>query len=246
MLAQDFLTALLQARVVDLTHALHPGIPFWPGAGYAPFDYRVINTLDRDGVAAGVFAMPEHMGTHLDAPCHFTPGGVSVDALPASRLVCAGVVLDISARARHEPGALLDVQDVAAWHDAHGPFPADCVVLVHTGWAARWKDPAAFANRAADGRMVFPAISAAAARTLAGDPAVRGIGLDTLSADNGLAERSPCHHLVHGAGKFVLENLAQLEVLPPRGFAVFMGALPIVGGTGSPARILAVIPDTVA
>ncbi len=71
---------------------------------------------------------------------------------------------------------------------------------------------------------------------------VVGVGVDTLSVDNGEAHDSPCHRLVHGAGAYILENLANLEKLPARGSVIFVGALPIEGGSGSPARVLAIAP----
>jgi kynurenine formamidase len=228
--------------VVDLTHALHPGIPFWPGRGYRPFSYEVINELDRDAVAAGWFGTPEHMGTHLDAPSHFERSHITADRVPATSLVCQGVLLDITPRATLDASALLDVEDVDGWRERFGEFPPRCVALVRSGWSARWTDVRAFRNVAPDGRLVFPAVAESAARLLADHPAVVGLGVDTLSADNGLADGSPCHHRMHAAGKFILENLANLDQLPPRDFVLFIGSLPIRGGTGAPARVIALLP----
>jgi kynurenine formamidase len=229
--ALDVLTDLRALRVVDLTHPLHAAIPYWPGAGYGPFRYTPINVFERDGKAAGVFEMPEHMGTHIDAPNHFVDSPVSVDRLPLDMLLRPAVVFDVAAP---DAGALLRAVDVSAWEGRNGRVPSGSVALVRSGWAARWTDPPAFQNG-----MRFPAIAEDAARVLVLERGVVGIGIDTLSADNGEAPTSPCHRLVHGAGAYILENLSNLELLPERGAFVWIGPLTIVGGTGAPARVLA-------
>jgi kynurenine formamidase len=236
--ALDVLGDLARLRVVDLTRPLHPGIPYWPGGGYGPFRYVQVNTFERDGKAAGLFEMPEHMGTHVDAPNHFVAGGASVDCLGIDRLLRPAVTFDIAERAATNASTVLDEADIEAWETRHGQVPRGSVALVRSGWGARWGNPSAFRNDG-DGVMRFPAISEAAAKRLVLMRGVVGIGVDTLSADNGEAPDSPCHRLVHGAGGFILENLANLELVPEQGAFVLIAPLPIVGGTGAPARVLA-------
>jgi kynurenine formamidase len=232
--ALDVFRALTSLQLVDLSQPLHPAIPYWPGDGYGPFRYSAINVLERDGKAAGVFEMPEHMGTHVDAPNHFVASPLSIDRIPLERLIRPAVVLDIRARAATDSGALLEVADVGAWEARWGRIPEASVALVCSGWGARWSDPDAFRHE-----MRFPAISAPAAQHLVLERGVVGIGVDTLSADNGEAPNSPCHRLVHAAGAYIVENLANLELLPPHGAFVVIAPLPIVGGTGAPARVFA-------
>jgi kynurenine formamidase len=235
----DILADLARLRVVDLTQPLHSNIPYWPGDGYGPFRYQQINTLERDGKAAGLFEMPEHMGTHVDAPNHFVASPVSIDRIPPEHLLRSAIVLDIAARAKTNASALLEEADVDAWEGKHGRIPPGCVALVRSGWAMRWANPPAFRNNDNNGVMRFPAVSPAAAQRLVLERGVVGIGLDTLSADNGEAPNSPTHRLVHAAGAYILENLANLERVPEFGAFVLIAPLPIVGGTGSPARVLA-------
>jgi kynurenine formamidase len=148
------------------------------------------------------------------------------------------VTFDIAQRAANDASTLLDEVDIDAWETRHGQVPPGSVALVRSGWGSHWTDPSAFRNDA-DGVMRFPAISEAAAKRLVLERGVVGIGVDTLSADNGEAADSPCHRLVHGAGGFILENLANLELVPEQGAFVLIAPLPIVGGSGAPARVLA-------
>jgi kynurenine formamidase len=239
--ALDVFAGLTGLRLVDLSHPLESRIPYWPGAGYGPFRYAQINVLERDGKAAGVFEMPEHMGTHVDAPTHFVASPVSVERLPLETLVRPAVVFDIAERAASDAGALLEVSDIEEWEQRWGSVPQGSAALVRSGWAERWNNPDAFRNS-----MRFPAISEGAARRLVVERGVVGIGVDTLSVDNGEAHDSPCHRLVHGAGAYILENLANLEQLPALGAFVVIAPLPIVGGTGAPARVLAFCEREVA
>jgi kynurenine formamidase len=232
----ELFDALAALRIVDLTHPLHAAIPYWPGDGYGPFRYTPINVFERDGKAAGLFEMPEHMGTHLDAPNHFVASPESVDAIPLERLLRPAVVLDISDQAMANPAVLLAADDILAWESNWGRVPTGSVALVRSGWSARWADPDAFRNA-----MRFPAIAERAAHLLVRERGVVGLGIDTLSVDNGEALNSPCHRLVHGAGAYIVENLANLEQLPARGAVVLIAPLPILGGTGAPARVLAFV-----
>jgi len=227
------LAALRQLQIIDLTHPLHPDIPFWPGTGYGAFRYEQINLLERDGKAAGLFEMPEHMGTHIDAPNHFVDSPTSVDVLSLTDLLQPVVVFDITSRAERDAGVLLEVQDIVEWEARNGRVPESAIAFVRSGWSARWENANAFRNG-----MRFPAISRDAALLLI-ERGIRGIGVDTLSADNGEADNSPCHRIVHGAGGVILENLANLELLPERGAFVLIAPLPIKDGTGAPARVIA-------
>jgi kynurenine formamidase len=222
---------------VDLTHPLHSSMPYWPGEGYGPFEYTQINFLERDGKAAGTFGMPEHMGTHIDAPTHFVASSMSVDRLELETLIRPAVVLDISDRAAAAPSTLLQPSDVVQWESRHGQVPPGAVALMNSGWARRWTNPDRYRNDA-DGVMRFPAISVESA-TLLLQRGVVGLGVDTLSADSGEAPNSPAHRLMHAAGAYILENLANLDQVPEAGAFVLIAPLPIVGGTGAPARVIA-------
>jgi kynurenine formamidase len=238
--------ALMRAGVVDLSHPLHEGMPFFPGRNVRPFERFQTAVLAEHGVGSGRISMSEHQGTHLDAPCHFIEGAGSVEAVPAAELVADAVVIDIAEAAAADPDHRLDVAEVEAWESRYGPVPDGAWVLIHTGWAARWEDAARYVNADADGRPHHPACSPEAAALLVAR-GIRGVGIDTLSVDNAAPSevRSPTHKVLHGAGRLVLENLANLDRLPSTGVLLVIGALPIVGGTGGPARVLAFVDQGV-
>jgi len=135
LLAQGRLERVLagRGRVVDLTHRLNPAIPYWPGEQYRPFEFRTIATLERDGVFSGFFAMPEHMGTHVDAPNHFVAGQVSVDRLRPEQLIAPAVVIDVREKVARNPDYQLMVEDIRQWERRYGRIPRGAVVFMYTG-----------------------------------------------------------------------------------------------------------------
>ena len=104
-------------------------------------------------------------------------------------------------------------------------------------------DPAAFAN-ADDNGAHTPGITPAAASYLA-QTKLLGFGVETVGTDAGQAfgftPAFPCHEAVLGAGKYGLTQLQNLARLPATGAVVIAGPLPIVGGSGSPCRAIALV-----
>lgn len=232
-----------RARTVDLTYSLNPQNAFWPGENYQPFELKTIATLEKDGVLSKAICLPEHLGTHLDAPNHFEKNQPSVEKLTARQLFGPGVVIDIAAQAEQNADYTLSRSDVERWEKEHGPIPAGAVVLLHTGWGRFWNNAARFQNRDARGQLHFPSYSAEAARFLIEKRKARGLGIDNLSIDPGNSKEFPVHHIVNAAGRFGLENVANLDHLPPRGFYLIVAPMKIETGTGGPARIWAILPE---
>jgi kynurenine formamidase len=231
--------AIRYSRVVHLSHVLAPGMPEWPGDPPLAFDR--VAAIPADGYALRRLTIGEHSGTHANAPSSFHAAGAAIVAYPAEALVRPAAVIDISAAAARDADHRLTVDEIAAWESAHGPIGAGALVLVHSGWASRWGDPARFLNRGADGRMHFPGVSLAAAERLLADRAVSGIGIDTHGLDGGDAETFTVNARVLDQPRLVLENLANLEQLPPTGATIIVGVLRLRGGTGSPAAVLALV-----
>ncbi|GIW70664.1 MAG: cyclase [Planctomycetota bacterium] len=224
-------------HVRDLTHVLHPGFPTF--SGEPALLAETTTTVAEHGYFGLTLRYYEHSGTHMDAPVHFDPRGASVERLPPAELVVPAAVVDISARAARDPDTALEVDDLLAWERRHGRLPPRACVLVHTGWAARAADPAAFRNPDASGRLHFPGIAPEAARWLLAERTVTGLGVDTLSLDPGRSTAFETHQIWLGAGRWGLENVAGLDEVPPCGAWLFVGAPRVAGGSGGPCRLLA-------
>lgn len=229
-------------KIVDLTHALNERNAHWPGENYEPFRLRTIATLEKDGVLSKAFCMPEHLGTHMDAPNHFERNQPSVDQLSPERLMAEGAVIDISPQAAADPDYRLTVDDVGKWEATNGRLNARTVVMLRTGWARFWNEPSRYKNQDVRGRMHFPGYSVGAARFLVEQREVRGIGIDTMSIDYGASRDFAVHHLVNRSGRYGLENVANLDRLPARGFYLIVAPIKIEGGTGGPTRLFAIVP----
>jgi len=238
--------------VVDLTAPLSadtPVIQLPPQFGQtATFELEEISRYDERGPAWywNNVRTGEHTGTHFDAPAHWITGrdGEDVASVPARKLVGFAAVLDLSAQAAADPDFLLEVDHVREWEKAHGPLPAGGWLLYRTGWDARSTSQEDFLNADESGPHT-PGISPECSRWLAEEAPVIGIGVETVGTDAGAAHSFdppfPCHAALLGSGKYGLTQLQNLAVLPPTGALLVAAPLPIVGGSGSPARVLALV-----
>jgi kynurenine formamidase len=238
---------LSRYELVDLTHTFDKSTLYWPTAP-SGFDWKSLFDGKTDAgfyYSAGFFSAPEHGGTHLDAPVHFAKGQLTADAVPLSSLVAPAVVLDVSAKAAADRDYRLAVADVEAFEKEHGAVPAGCIVLLRTGWGAKWPDRKAVFGDDKPGdasNLHFPSYGAEAARLLIEQRKVAAIGLDTPSVDYGPAKDFPVHQIAASHGVPGLENVANLDKLPPTGAVLFALPMKIGGGTGAPARIVALVP----
>ena len=226
-------------KVIDLTHILSGNLPDFH-QGDSAFSYQSVYTIKKDGYAGGRFCTPEHYGTHVDAPSHFIEGGDSIDKLAAQKLIAPCVVIDVRQQVKNNPDYELTVDDVKAF-EAGGSVPAGAIVLLLTGWSERWQTPSLYRNADSGGTMHFPAFSPQAAAYLVNDRHIGALGLDTISADYGLSKSYGVHKTVLGQGLYIIENLDHLDRLPARGAQIICAPLPLENGTGSPARVLAVV-----
>jgi kynurenine formamidase len=235
-------------EVVDLTAPLSSQTPILnlpePLGQTWPFALEEISRYDDRGPAWywNNISTGEHTGTHFDAPIHWITGreGADVSQVPVRRLVAPAVVLDVSAEATNDADFLLEVEHVRKFEAEYGGLPAGGWLLVRTGWDARSSDAAAFAN---EGHT--PGISIECARWLAEEAPVQGVGVETVGTDAGLAHSFnppfPCHSFLLGHDKYGLTQLQNLARLPATGAVVIAGPLPIVAGSGSPCRVLALV-----
>jgi len=228
------------AVLVDLTHALAATSPAWPGAPHVAF---AIEADYAQGYFARHVSMPEHAGTHVDAPAHFVRGGATVDAIAPEALRAPAVVVDVRAAVAKNADYAVRAADLQAWERAHGAMPEHAFVIARTGWEARWGDEARYRNSDGKDVMHFPGFAAdAIAWLLAHRPSFVGVGIDTLSIDAGASTDFAAHRTLLGAGKYGVENLAGLDALPARGATVVVAPLKLAGGSGAPARVFADVP----
>ncbi|UOQ57277.1 cyclase family protein [Leucobacter allii] len=239
-------------RVVDLTNRLQASTPALrlpePFANLIDFSLETVSAYDEPGPFwkhANIHT-GEHIGTHLDAPVHWISGrdGHDVSEIPPARLIGPAAVLDCTAEAAADADFLLDIPHIEAWEAEHGPFEPGTWLLVRSGWDAFSDSQEAFLNADETGSHT-PGFTAECAAWLAGRPEISGVGVETVGIDAGrggeLDPPFPVHYHLLGADKYGVTSLQNLALLPATGAAIVVAPLPIVGGTGSPARVFALV-----
>lgn len=240
-------------RVVDLTHPLTPDFPVMvlpPEFGQCqPFRMEEVSRYDARGPGWywNNLTMSEHAGTHFDAPAHWVSGRQlpdnTVDALPVQKLVAPACVLDFSAESAADRDFLLTADHVRAWESAHGTIPAGNWALFRTDWS-KLVGTEAYLGMERDGAH-SPGPAPEAIRFLVEERDILGFGTETVGTDAGQAAHLmppyPAHYILHGAGKWGLQCLANLDQLPATGALVVAPPLKIRDGSGSPLRVLALV-----
>lgn len=242
-----------EVTIVDLTAPLSPQTPVLhlppPFANTISMSLEKVSDFDDDGPfwSWNNIHTGEHTGTHVDAPVHWASGrdGHSVDTIPPARLVGPAIVVDVTAEVDADSDFLLEPEQLDAHVAEHGPLPEGGWLLLRTGWSRRGTDAVAFANADEDGPHT-PGPSPAAARWLAAAP-IAGFGVETVGIDAGQAASMeppfPAHYFLLGSDTYGLTQLQHLDRLPVTGAMLVVAPLPIVGGTGSPARVFAFVPS---
>jgi len=222
--------------VVDLTHVIDETIPTWDGE--CGFQHHIQSDYaDCAGEVkfrVGQFKIPAGIGTHLDAPAHCLPGGITVDQIPVSQLLAPCIVIDISESG--DENRCLSVEDIKNFEQQFFSIPPGVFVMIKTGWEQFWNNPAKYRN---DYR--FPSVSKEAAFILL-KRAVCGVGIDTLSPDRP-ESGYPVHQLFLHSGKLIVENAANLNHLPQVGGFIMPVPIKVREATEAPIRLLAFIPD---
>lgn len=251
LLSQPALAAqeldLSRYRMVDLTHALNARTLYWPTS---PTTFK-LDQLSYGPTPGGwfysayAFSAPEHGGTHLDAPIHFGEGHHTVDRIPLEKLIAPVVVIDVTAKTRGDDDYRLTSDDVAAFERANGRIPTGSIVLLRTGWSSRWPDRKAYLgddtpNDASN--LHFPSFGVEAARFLVQERHIAALGADVASIDYGPSKDFMVHRIAAAANVPGLENLTNLNQVPPTGALVFALPMKIEGGSGGPVRVVALVP----
>ncbi|HPW55326.1 MAG: cyclase family protein [Thermoanaerobaculaceae bacterium] len=211
-------------RIIDLTHPLDADTPVYPGT--ASVRIEALTTVHEHGFAERLVTMASHAGTHMDAPAHLFPDGLTLDRVPPQHFVGTACVLDLTAAGPTVPLAVLERQA--------DRLVGSSIVLLRTGWDRHWGDPAYYRG--------FPVLSAESARWL-GRRGLTTVGVDAISFDPLDEPDLPVHRLLLGAGLLLVENLTGLHDLPPAGFTLCCLPLPLADADGAPCRAVAIIDD---
>jgi kynurenine formamidase len=241
-------------RVVDLTQPLSADSPLLPLPAQwnntPPFHLTELSRYDDRGPAWywNAFETGEHTGTHFDAPVHWISGkdlpNNTVDQIPPAQFVGPACVVDVTADVAHDSDFLVTPDLLRSWEKTHGKIPPASWLLLRTGWSKR-TNAEEYINVKDDGPHT-PGWAPEASQFLARERDVLGVGVETVGTDAGQAARMqppfPNHFIMHGSGKFGLAGLCNLDQLPPMGAVVIAAPLKIVGGSGSPLRVIAITP----
>jgi kynurenine formamidase len=235
-------------QLIDLTHSFNERTIYWPTS---PSTFK-LDRLAHGPTEAGFFyaanalCTPEHGGTHLDAPIHFGEGRRSTEQIPLEQLIAPAVVIDVSKKSAADRDYRLSREDVLKFEQRHGRIKPGTIVLLRTGWSKYWPDRKQYLGDDTPGdasKLSFPSYGEGAAKLLVETRKVALLGVDTASIDYGRSTDFIVHRLSAARNVSGLENLANLERLPPRGATVIALPMKIEGGSGGPARVIALVPN---
>ena len=226
-----------KGRFCDLTHTYREGFPVFV-VGEEP-ERETIADYATSGFYAQRWTLGEHSGTHMDAPGHFIPGGRLSPEITLQELIVPIVVADIRKRARQDPNAMVELDDIERFERKHGKIPRGALVAADSGWAEKVDDPDAFKGGPAFPNYNFPGWGLEAAMFLAEKRDVTGIGIDTMSLDPGNSTTFPVHVNYLATDRYGLENLTGLDCIPPSGATAYVGLIPWEEGSGGPCRVIA-------
>lgn len=234
---------LKASRFVDLTHAFGPGIPHWKG--FKDQDNTTLYTIEKDGFFVERFSFVGQWGTHIDAPSHFHAGLRSVDQIRPDEMLLRLVVLDVHEQVARNPDYTITMDDVKRWEKRHGLVPKGAFVAMRTDWAKRWPSDTAMQNVDAQGVAHYPGWSRAVLEYLFEKRGITAAGHETTDTDPGLATSKDDYSLesyILKTNHFQIELMANLDQVPEAG-ALLMVTFPKPrGGSGFPARLIAIVP----
>jgi kynurenine formamidase len=228
---------------VDLTHAFGPSTPHWKGFGSETV--TELYTIKKDGFLVQQFTHVGQWGTHIDAPAHFHEGLRTTDQIDPKEMLLPLVILDVHEKVAKNPDYVIALSDVRDWETRHGRIPEHAFVAMRTDWSKRWPDDAAMQNRDASGVAHYPGWSKEVLKLLYEDRKITASGHETTDTDPGLATTKDDYSLesyVLGLNHYQIEMLANLDRVPEAGALVMVSWPKPEGGTGFPARVIAILP----
>lgn len=241
---------LSQGKWIDLSYDFSDQTIYWPNN---PVGFKLdtqFNGITPAGFyySSNAFFSPEHGGTHLDAPVHFAKGKWSADKIPLSQLMGEAVVIDVTQKCTGNADYRVTTDDIKAWEKQNGIIPANTILLFRTGWGKYYPDKEKYLGTAENGdaataKLHFPSIHPDLATWLLKNRKIKAVGIDTPSIDYGQSKDFKTHQLFYAENIPGLENIANLEQLPPKGAYIIALPMKIKDGTGGPLRIVAWVED---
>ena len=237
-----------KGHLVDLTHDYSSETIYWPTEEGFKLDTGFEGITEKGYYySAKKFSAPEHGGTHIDAPIHFSENGKTIDQIPLEQLFGKAVVIDISKDTLKNCDYQVSIQDFTNWESAQGPIPDGAIILLHTGFGKFWPDRLKYLGTDKKGTpalvdLHFPGLDPAAAKWLVENRKINAIGIDTQSIDYGKSEFFETHQILCKKNIPFFENVANLDKLSSTGNFVIALPMKIKNGSGAPLRLVAITP----
>ena len=238
-----------RGKLLDMTYTYDESTIYWPNA--EPFELKKGTWGINDAgywYASNSYSAAEHGGTHADAPIHFAENGRTIDKIPLDEWIGPAVKIDVTAQCEADRDYQLTIGDIEDWERRYGDIPSGAWVIMYTGIGTKYypdkKKVLGTEKRGVEAipELSFPGFSPSAAEFLVRERNITGVALDTPSIDFGKSTEFLVHRILFGADKLALENIANLDRLPPSGATLFVMPMLIKDGTGSPARVFAILP----
>ena len=244
--AQKRTAGFPSGTIIDLSYPFGSDTVYWPTAEAFHLEKDFEGVTDKGYYySAYKYSAAEHGGTHIDAPVHFAKGQHSVDEIPLAQLMGPGIVVDVTRQCEKNPDYLITESDFKDWEKRNGKIAAGTIVLLRTGFGKFYPDRKRYLGtdqRGADAvaDLHFPGLHPDAARWLTQNRTIKAIGLDTASIDYGQSTLYESHRTLFAKNIPALENVANLDKLPAKGFSVIALPMKIKSGSGGPLRIVAI------
>ncbi|KAF8789143.1 Isatin hydrolase like protein [Argiope bruennichi] len=235
-------------NIIDLSHVFDNTTIYWVTEPTLKLNVTYNGTIpeknywyQKEEISAAT-----HGGTHLDAPCHFARGQWCVSDIPLTHLVVPAVVVDISAEVDGNPDVHLSSNHLIEWEKIHGHIPDRSLLLIYTGWSRFWPHPLNYTGTEErdKSQLKFPSIQPEAASWLVANRKIVGIGLDSMSVDIPNSSFPGTHVTLMEKNIYALENVNNLQLMPPTGATVFVMPMKLKGASGAPCRIFAQLPGS--
>ncbi len=249
VIAASLYTYGFKGKLLDMTYHYDENTIYWPTAKAFKLE-KVSWGITEEGwwYASTEYSASEHGGTHVDAPIHFAEKGRTIEQIPLEEWIGPAVKIDVTEKCEKNRDYRLDVHDIKKWEKKYGKIPDGAWVIMYTGIDTKYypdKKKVLGTNKTGEEalpELSFPGFSPESIEFLIEERNITGIAIDTPSIEYGKSKDFKVHQILCGADKLALENIANLDKLPPSGAVLYVIPIPIKGGTGAPARVFAILP----